>query len=196
MSSPLSDAFKNAINRKTDEIEKDSKNKVVIAMRNTEERVREKIKEIIEVYGMTPYYNGYTPSMYVRTNNLRDSGAVSPFINEYKKNGYIGFQYGANFDEDLMDHSEYYLHMVYKRKKHEGQWERDYLYHDDDVNEKDILDNFRAGKHPLGKKGAFFEQGPIWMKDMNGMAPDALREWKNSGAIQDIFKEELMKLLR
>lgn len=196
MSSPLSDAFKNAVNKKAEELETKSTNKVIIAMRNTEERVRKKIQEIIEIYGMDFYYNGYKPRMYVRTNDLRNSGAVSPFIKEYKKNGYIGFQYGAEFDEDLMDHSEYYLNIVYNRKKHDGQWSKMYLYHDDNVDEKEILDNFRAGKHPLGKKGLFVEQGPIWMKGMSGMAPDALRQWKNSGAIQDIFREEIRKLIK
>lgn len=191
MSSPLSDAFKNAVNNKAEEIEEKSNNKVKIAMRRTEDRVREKISEIIEIYGMDFYYGGYKPSMYVRTNNLRESGAVSPFIGEFTKSGYIGFQYGAEFNEDLMDHSEYYLNIVYKRKKHEGSWSKKYLYHDDDVNEKEILDNFRAGVHP----NTPVRQGAIWLKDMKGVAPDALRQWKNSGAIQKIFKEEFGKLI-
>lgn len=196
MSSPLSDALKNAVNKKIQDEEKKQKNRVEIAMENTERRVAEKIKEIIEVYGLNFYYDGYDPSMYVRTGNLRHSGAISPFIKEFKKNGYLGFQYGANFDESLMDHRHYFLHIVYKHKRDNGMSEWYYAYHDENVNEKKILDNFRAGKHPLGKKDVFLEQGPIWMNGMIGAAPDALRQWKNSGAIKDIFKEELRKLIK
>jgi hypothetical protein len=59
------------------------------------------------------------------------------------------------------------------------------------VNEDAILSNFRSGTHP----NTGVEQGAIWIQGMSGVAPDVLRIWKNSGAIQTIFKEELMKLL-
>lgn len=192
MSSPLSDAFRNAVIKRAEEIEEKSNNKVITAMRRTEERVAEKIQEIISTYGFDNYYTGYDPVMYVRTRNLRDSGAVKPFINEYKKGAYIGFQYGAEFDAGLMDHSVLTIHVEYFRKRDNKYVNKVYSYDDDNVDEEAILNNFRAGIHP----NTGVEQGPIWMQGMQGMAPEALRQWKNSGAIQSIFKEELIKLLK
>ena len=192
MSSPLSDAFKNVVSKKVEEIEKESENKVVIAMRNTEDQVAEKIQEIIWRYGLDYYYDGYNPRMYVRTGNLRHSGAIKPFINEFKKSGNIGFQYGAEFDASLMDHRMLTIHVEYDRKKDGQHVEKFYSYENESVDEEAILNNFRSGIHP----NTSVNQGEIWTSGMNGMAPDALRLWKNSGAIQSIFKEELMKLLK
>lgn len=192
MSSPLSEAFRNAVIKRAEEIEEQSSNKVIIAMRRTEERVAEKIQEIITAYGFDYYYNGYTPTMYVRTDNLRNSGAVKPFINEYKKGGYIGFQYGAEFDAGLMDHSILTIRVEYDRKRDNKHVEKLYSYEKDNVDEEAILNNFRAGVHP----NTSVNQGAIWMQGLEGMAPEALRQWKNSGAIQSIFKEELIKLLK
>ena len=191
MSSPLSDAFRNAVINRVEEIKDESKNKIVIAMRRTEERVANKIQEIIWRYGLDYYYDGYGPSMYVRTGNLRHSGAIKPWINEFKSGGHIGFQYGAEFDAGLMDHSTLTIHVEYDRKKDGKHITKFYTYEDNDVNEAAILSNFRAGVHP----NTGVEQGAIWMPGMTGAAPDALRIWKNSGAIQAIFKEVLMKLL-
>lgn len=196
MSSPLSDAFKQAVENDKEKQEKKMKNRVEIAMENTEQRVAEKIQEIIWRYGLDFYYDGYSPIMYVRTGNLRHSGAIAPYINEFKKNGMIGFQYGAEFDESLMDHSMLTIKVEYDRKRDGRHVEKFYSYKNEDVDEKAILDNFRAGRHPLGVPDAFFEQGPIWMKGMTGVAPDALRLWKDSGAIKDIFKEEIGKLMK
>ena len=192
MSSPLSDAFRKAVENDKEKQEKRTKNRVEIAMENTEKRVAEKIQEIILREGLDFYYNGYSPKMYVRTDNLRRSGAISPYINEFKKNGMIGFQYGAEFDESLMDHSVLTIKVAYDRKRDGAHVEKIYSYDKEDVNEKAILDNFRAGVHP----NTNVKQGPIWMKDMIGAAPDALRLWKDSGAIKAIFKEELDKLMK
>lgn len=192
MSSPLSDAFRKAAEQHIEGQEKKVKNRVEIAMENTEKRVAEKIQEIIWRYGLDFYYNGYNPIMYVRTGNLRHSGAISPYINEFKKNGMIGFQYGAEFDESLMDHRMLTVKVEYDRKRDGKHIEKYYSYVNEDADEKAILDNFRAGIHP----NTDVNQGPIWMKGLTGAAPDALRLWKNSGAIQNIFKEELHKLMK
>lgn len=193
MSSPLSDAFEKAVEQKVEEQKEKAKNRIEIAMDNTEQRVKEKISEMIRVEGLESYYSGYTPSMYVRTNQLKNSGAASAKTESFNRNGTVGFKYGARFDESLMDHSEYLLHIVYKHKKDNGTWEKDYLYHDDDVNEKKILDNFRFGIHP----NTGVEQGIIWKMDSeggrDGAIPNAIKNWKNSGAIKNIFLEELKK---
>lgn len=194
MSSPLSDAFRKAAENDKEKQEKKIKNRVELAMENTEKRVADKIQEIIWKDGLDFYYDGYDPVMYVRTGNLRHSGAIAPFINEFKKNGMIGFQYGAEFDESLMDHRVLTIRREWQRKKDGKTMEKYYTYENEDVDEKAILDNFRAGKHPLGKPDVFFDQGPIWMNGMTGAAPDTLRLWKDSGAIKKIFKEELHKL--
>lgn len=190
MSSPLSDAFKNAVNKKVEEIEEKQKTRIEIAMEKTEKRVADKIQEFINRDGMDFYYNGYSPIMYKRTGNLRDSGAVSPCIEETKNSGYVGFRYGATFDETLMDHSGYWIHINYNHKRDGGSWSKDYWYEDADADEKKILDNFRAGVHPQ----TFVNQGPIWMSGLQGAVPDAIRTWKDSGAIKDIFMEEFQKL--
>ena len=198
MSSPLSDALNKAVNKKVEEFEEKSKNKFEIALEKTEERVRQKVDEILERDGLDFYYSGYKPHMYVRTNQLRDSGAVSAKTESFNKNGMMGFSYGAVFNEDLMDHSVYELHMVYKHKKDGGKWERNYTYYDDDVDEKKILDNFRFGLHPLGVPGAYIDQGIIWKTEeeggREGRVVDKIKKWKQSGAIKDIFLEELQKL--
>ena len=196
MSSPLSDALENALNKKAEELKEKQKNRIEIAMEQTEARVKDKIGELIKD-GLKSYYEGYDPVMYVRTKQLRDSGAASPKTKSFKKNGLVGFQYGAIFDPDRMDHSVYELKIVYKHKKDSGVWEKKYTYHDD-VNEQDILDNFRFGLHPLGARGAFIEQGIFWKMEeeggREGSIVDAIIQWKKSGAIKDIFLEELKKL--
>lgn len=192
MSSPLSDAFRKSVENNKEKQEQKMKNRVEIAMENTEKRVAEKIQEIIWRYGLDYYYDGYNPKMYVRTGNLRHSGAISPYINEFKKNGMIGFQYGAEFDESLMDHRTLTVKVEYDKKRDGKHVEKFYSYENEDVDEKAILDNFRAGIHP----NTNVNQGAIWMSGMTGVAPDALRLWKNSGAIKKIFKEELHKLMK
>ena len=192
MSSPLSDAFKNAVEDDKKEKEKRSKNRIEIAMANTEKRVAEKIQEIIWQYGLDYYYNGYDPIVYVRTGNLRHSGAISPFISEFKSNGIIGFQYGAEFDAGLMDHRSLTVHVEYDRKKDGQHVEKYYSYEYKDVDEEIILENFRKGIHR--KTGV--NQGTIWLSGMRGVAPDALKLWRDSGAIKKIFQEELGKLTK
>lgn len=173
MSSPLSDAFRNAVSNKMKEEEKKQKNRVEIAMERTENRVEEKIQEIIEEYALNFYYDGYTPRSYKRTYQL--PRAIWPFIQEFRKSGQIGFNYGANFDASLMNHK--------KRGKSKRKIEPD---------EEIILDNFRAGIHP----NTGVEQDSVWMPGMEGNTPDAIRAWKNSGAIQKIFMEEFGKLTK
>lgn len=195
MSSPLSDALEKAVNQKLEEVEKKTKNRVEIAMDNTETIVRDKIGEFIKD-GLKSYYDGYKPSMYVRTNQLKDSGAAMPKTKPFNRNGVVGFKYGAIFDEGRMDHSVYMLNMIYKHKKDGGVWQRQYEYHDDDVNEKDILDNFRFGIHP----NTGVEQGIFWRMEeeggREGSIVDAIINWKKDGAIKDIFLDEFKKLMK
>ena len=194
MSSPLSDALEKAIDKKIEKLEERQKNRVEIAMEKTEERVKEKIGEIIKSEGLDPYYEGYSPSMYVRTNQLKNSRAVSAKTEPFNKNGLVGFRYGARFDESKMDHTVYMLNMVYKHKKDSGIWQRQYEYHDEDVDEKEILDNFRFGIHP----NTGVEQGIFWQMESegerSGRIPDAIIAWKKNGAIKEIFLDELRKL--
>jgi hypothetical protein len=188
MASPLSDALKKAVIKRVEQEEGAIKNRVEIAMERTEERVAQKIQEIIDIDAIDFFYKGYNPSVYVRTNQLRDSGAIAPYINEFKKNGYVGFQYGAVFDETLMDHSWYEILRTWTNKDGTKK-EKYYKVHNEEVDEKAILDLFRAGIHKRA-----LVQGDIWMSGMIGCAPDVLRQWKDSGAILKIFKEEFDKL--
>ena len=173
MSTPLSDAFRKAANEKMKEVEGKQKNRVEIAMERTEKRVEDKRQEIIEEYALNFYYDGYTPKSYKRTYQL--PRAIWPLILEFRHGGQIGFNYGANFNANFMNHT--------KRGKSKRKIEPD---------EEIILDNFRAGKHP----NTGVEQGSIWMPGMEGNAPDAIRAWKNTGAIQKIFMEEFRKLTK
>lgn len=172
MSSPLSDAFRDAVNKKVEQETGKTKNRVEIAMKRTERSVEEKIQEIIEEYALNFYYEGYAPKSYTRTFQLPK--AIRPVTEEFKKGAYIGFNYGASFDEGAMNHI--------KRGKSKKKIEAD---------EQLILDNFRAGKHP----NTGVEQGAIWMQGMVGSAPDVLRDWKNSGAIKEIFMQEFRSLM-
>lgn len=198
MSSRASDILQNSVDNIVKEITKSTKNKFEIAMESTAERVKEEIGKIIKKDGLEFYYNGYDPVMYVRTNQLKDSGAVSPKIELFKKNGMIGFFYGARFDESLMDHRVYNLKMVYKHKKDNRRWEREYTYIDDDVDEEKILDNFRFGLHPLGYNDCYKDQGLIWKTEeeggREGRLVNKIARWKQSGAIKDIFLDEFKKL--
>lgn len=172
MSSPLSDALQKAVENKLEEETRKTKNRVEIAIEKTEKRVEDKIQEIIETDALNFYYEGYTPKHYKRTFQLPK--AISPVTNEFTKGVYIGFDYGASFDASKMCHV--------KRGKSKRKIK---------ANEKIILKNFRSGEHP----NTGVSQGPIWMQGMIGSAPDALREWKNSGAIKEIFMQEFRNLL-
>lgn len=188
MSSPLSDHLKQAIEEHKAETEKKLKNNVQIAMDNTEKRVKEKVEWFIQRLGVNGYYNEFTPSMYNRTFQL--GKAVTSYTESFDDGRQVGFDFGAKFNEDLMDHSVYYLTIRYKHRKDAGEWTTTYLYHDDDPDEAAILANFRAGEHP----NTGVNNGPIWMQGRIGFVPDEIRKWVKNGFLAKIFKEEMKKL--
>ena len=188
MPSPLSDALNQAINKHKEETEKKLKNNVQLAMDATERKVKEKMEWFIKVLGTGGYYNEYTPSMYNRTGQLKN--AIMSHTESFDDGRQVGFDFGAKFNEDLMDHSTYYLTIRYRHRKDAGEWSKTYLYHDDNPDETAILENFRAGVHP----NTGVNNGPIWMPGNVGFVPDEIRKWVNSGGIATIFKSELKKL--
>lgn len=189
MSSPLSDGLNKAIKNHEKDTDKKIKNNVQLAMEATEKRVEEKMKWFLEVLGVGGYYNEYTPSMYVRTKQL--TNAVMSYTEPFDDGKQIGFDFGAKFNEDFMDHSVYYLNIRYKHRKDAGEWSKKYLYHDDNVDESKILESFRNGEHP----NTGVNNGAIWAEGRIGFIPDEVRKWVNNGGISRIFKEELEKLI-
>ena len=184
MSSPLSEALKGAVESHKKEEEKRKKNRAELAMERTAKRVEDEINQLIEQY-TEAYYTGYTPKVYSRTDNLRDSGVMKAYTEEHKSNGYIGFEYGAEFDAGLMDHSTLTLWPGRIRKR-DGQ---PYTYPNPDVDEEKILEQFRIGNHP----NTGVNTGSIWGPQLSGEIPKILRAWGKSGRIKKIFLEEFYK---
>ena len=138
------------INDMIDDIVDDYRKQVAQALKRAEQKIKIRMKEIIQEYMLDDYYNGYSPKMYVRIHQLEKS--VGPYT-ELKESGNVfGLSFGVDIDPpygaSAMDHSQYSINVVYQRKKKPGTWERTYTYQDDDVNEEAIFENFLAGIHP------------------------------------------------
>lgn len=184
MSSLPSDVIKRTIEEHKEETEKNVKNRAEIAMERTAKRIENEINQLIEKYTES-YYSGYTPKVYSRTGNLKDSGAMKAYTEEHRSNGFIGFEYGAEFDAGLMDHSTLTLYPGRMRKRDGAP----YTYPNPDADEEKILENFKIGQHP----NTSVNTGSIWGPELSGAIPDILREWGKSGKIKSIFLEEFYK---
>ena len=181
MSSPLSDALEAMVNKEFEEREKKIKNRMEVAMDNTEARTKDKIQEIIDEDAVAAYYGGYSPIMYVRIGQLGNS--IKPVILSVRGGGTIGFDFGASFDVGAMDHS------VLTIRNRKG---KTYTYSGHNADEGKILENFRAGEHP----NTGVHQGAIWQDGMIGSAAEELKTWVKAGNIRKIFREEIQKLIK
>lgn len=181
MSSPLSDALEAMVERQMAKEEQKVKNRIEIAMDATEDKTKDKIQEIIDEEAVAKYYGGYDPKMYIRTNQL--GNAIKPVTHSVRGGSSIGFDLGARFDETTMDHSVLTI---------KGRNGKQYTYEGHDADELTILENFRAGEHP----NTDVNQGAIWQNDMQGHAPEILKNWVKSGGIREIFRAELRKLMK
>lgn len=133
-----------------DKIVEEYREQVRKALKVAEQKIRIKMQEIIQEYMLDDYYNGYTPKMYVRINQLQNS--VGPYTELKEQNNAFaigfGIETGDPYGPDAMDHSLLILNVQYKRKKSSGTWESTYTYDNNYVDEKIIFENFLAGIHP------------------------------------------------
>lgn len=177
----MNDMLEDAVNDYRKQIEK--------ALKRAEQRIRVRMQDIINEYMLDDYYNGYTPKMYVRIFQLQKS--VGPYTEFGSKDNVFAIAFGIEDEESpygfgAMDHSNYSIKVTYHRKKKSGVWEKTYNYHDEDVDEKDIFENFMAGIHPNAV-------GPTTTQHIRERTSKAL-DFFLAFEVEDIVNQEIDKI--
>lgn len=207
----MSRLLKKAIDEYTDEIAKQENNKIEIALDRTMKYVEEKVDEYLEWMAQS-YYDGYEPVWYIRTGQLqkKDTRPVNPYteINTFGNMSQLSF--GVIFDETSMNHSSYTVQARWYDKKNK-KWK--------DVKKRKtytVTPGKRKGKKPSELAILrFYQEGihpnatfegienmagaptpvPLFTDDKEGAVPDLIENWVENGGLQEIFNNELRKLI-
>lgn len=143
-------------NDEINDIVEEYRKQVGRALKVAEQKIRIRMKEIIQEYMLDDYYGGYEPKVYIRTNQLENS--VGPYT-ELKSSGNVfgiafGIETDSPFGPGAMDHS--ILTLRYVRKNNSEPWEKTYDKSGSKypVKEEEIFNNFLEGIHPnVGRAG-------------------------------------------
>lgn len=208
MSSDMSKLLKRAVNEYTDEIAKEENKKIQIALDRTMRRIQEEVDEYLE-WMSDAYYDGYEPILYERSMQLKrkETRPVNPYA-EINVNGNMSnLSFGVVFNERSMDHSSYTVKARWYDKKNK-QWKdvkksKTYTVTPGKKGgkkpkEKTILRLFQQGIHPNASLEGITDMPtpmPLFTDAKRGAVPDMIEQWVESGALQDIFNNELKKLL-
>lgn len=209
MSSDMSRMLGRAISEYTDEMAKEENKKIEIALDRTMDRVKEKVEEYLQLMSQA-YYDGYDPVSYIRTMQLQKSATrpVNPSAKITTHGNMTSLSFGVTWDEETMNHSSYTIKARWYDKKHK-KWKdvkkrKTYKVNPgkkggSSVDEGKILNFFQEGIHPnFSLEGITSDPTPIplFTEDTKkGYIPDLITEWVESGALQEIFNDELRKLI-
>lgn len=169
------------------EVAEEYRAKTEAAVGRIEKELEKEIQKIIKKAMIDNYYKGYTPKMYIRTNQLPKS--VAPYIEPIKTNmGYdiaFGIETESPYGAEVMDHSAHKVKVTWKRKRTGETVTKTYLYIRDNVNEEQIFENFLDGIHP--------NVGPAGTTNVGDTASTELDNLLNS-KIDGILESELSKI--
>jgi hypothetical protein len=132
-------------NDEINDIVEEYRKQVGRALKVAEQKIRIRMKEIIQEYMLDDYYGGYEPKVYIRTNQLENS--VGPYT-ELKSSGNVfGIAFGIETDSPFGPGAMH--HTRYQTKKSGEPCKHSYP-----ASEEDIFENFLAGIHPnVGRAG-------------------------------------------
>ena len=170
------------------------KNKEDKAFKNTMNRMEAELFEIMKKVTVYNFYNGYSPTVYKRTNQLENDGVIRIRLDNTSTINSFSFDIIPIYDESSMDHSK--LTLIYqpmKNKKPFGE-PKEYTYTLENVDEEEILElALGAGIHR--NVGVAQTTAPIWLNDDNdtGILFDELENYVNKNASR-IYNEEYAKL--
>lgn len=209
MASEMSNLLRRAVNEYTDEIAKKENKNIEIALDRTMDRIKEKVEEYLKIMS-SAYYKGYDPISYIRTMQLQKSATrpVNPSAKITTHGNMTSLSFGVTWDESTMNHSKYTVKARWYDKKRK-KWKdvkksKTYTVNvgkkgGSPVDEEAILELFQEGIHPkasLEGMTSFPTPSPLFTEETKeGYIPDLITEWVESGALQEIFNDELRKLI-
>ena len=128
-----------------DDIVNEYRKQVEQALKRAEEKIRVRMQEIIQEDMLDDYYNGYTPKLYVRTQQLENSVGPYSKLTDFGTgfNLSFGIEIDPPYGPSAMDHNILTLHYI---RKNETSWEKS--YDKSDADEEKIFENFLEGIHP------------------------------------------------
>lgn len=178
--------FYNEIDKMVKELVEQDKKRIEIAFEKIKKKVEKKIIDIIHQDAMHNYYDGYEPSVYVRTGQLWNS--LEPLIID--ESDYNNFQFSFGIKRtppkgpSAMRHDEI---RVKVENKH-GEI-KIYTYKDKDYSpmvEKIIFRNFMEGIHPNAR-------GETDTTHVDNAVNRALDQLLTDGTIDKIIQEVFSK---
>lgn len=205
----MSKLLRRAVSEYTDEMAKEENKKIETALDRTMDRVKDKVEEYLKVMSQA-YYEGYDPISYIRTMQLQKSATrpVNPSAKITTHGNMTSLSFGVTWDESTMNHSKYTVKARWYDKKHK-KWKdvkksKTYTVNPgkkggSSVDEEVILGFFQEGCHPNASLDGFTHYptpSPLFTEETKeGYIPDLITEWVESGALQEIFNDELRKLI-
>ena len=207
MASEMSKMLRRSVKEYTKEMEQEENQKVQIALKNTMDRIEQKVDEYLKMMAKA-YYEGYDPVWYIRTKQFQKQGTrpVNPYTELQKIGNMESLSFGVIFDESSMNHGSYEVKARWYDKK-KKQWKdvkksKSYKVTPGKKNgskpdEAVILNFYKEGIHPnavIEGITDFWTPSPLFTSDRRGAIPDLITEWVESGELQSIFMNELKKL--
>ena len=210
MASEMSRMLRRAVDEYTDEIARQENKNIEIALGKTMDRIKEKIEEYLKLMSIA-YYAGYHPLVYVRTKQLEKSATrpVNPSAKIRTSGDTSTLSFGVTWDESTMNHSTYTVKARWYDKKRK-KWKdvkksKTYTVNvgkkgGSPVDEEAILWLFQEGIHPKASLEGITSMptpSPLFTEETReGYIPDLITEWVETGALQEIFNDELKKLIK
>lgn len=193
MASGVASAMEKAMVEAMKEIDR----KMDRAFQNAMKRIEPDLLEVMREASVMNYYRGYSPRVYIRTDQLHQ--ALSLRLKDTSYGDVFAFSVLPKYDESSMDHSEYYMWVTYTRKggKNRKGKKGTYKYKahvklKNKPDEEEIMETtLGEGYHP--KVGTAMTDAPIWTEDDEGVLIDALQDYVNKN-FERIFNEEYDKL--
>lgn len=193
MASSISRDMERAMAEAMNEIDK----KMEKAFKNAMKRIEPKLLDVMRKASVVNYYRGYSPHVYIRTNQLHK--AISLRLEDTSYGDMFAFSVFPKYDEKNpgMNHSKYKIVATYKHKKNKKFTGKVSQYICDvelkkKPDEEAIMEmTLGAGYHP--KVGTADTEAPIWTEDDDGVLIDALQDYVNKN-FEKLFNEEYDKL--
>ena len=178
--------FYNEIDQMVKNLIEQDKKRIEIAFEKIKQKVENKIVEIIHKDAMHNYYDGYEPSVYVRTGQLWNS--LGPLIIDESDDNNFQFSFGIKRTPpkgpSAMRHDEIRV----KVEKKNGEI-KIYTYKDKDYSpavEKIIFNNFMQGIHPNAR-------GESQTTHVDNAINKALDQLLSDGTIDKIINDVFSK---
>lgn len=211
MASKISKLLKEAIDEYSKEIAQEENKNIEIALNNTMKRIEEEVDKYLE-WMARAYYDGYEPVWYVRTGQFKDKTTrpVNPYTEITTLGSMSNLSFGVIFDATSMNHKSYTIKARWYDKKNK-KWKdvkksKEYTVtpgknKGKKPSEERILQFYQEGIHPNAVLEGFENMAgaptpePLFTNNKEGYIPELIEDWVENGGLQEIFNEELRKLI-